>query len=126
MGMYDYLFINTNKLPISDEEKDNLGVTPGWQTKDFDCLLTDIHITDDGEILISKCVYIEVPKKDRLYPNANGLKGLFGSIVKDSEHFEKVLYDGCVEFYTNINDEFYEFKAIFVSGKLQSIIGGKY
>jgi len=30
MGMFDYLFINTGMLPISDEIKEKLGDDPGW------------------------------------------------------------------------------------------------
>jgi hypothetical protein len=50
MGMFDYLFIDTNMLPISDEEKIIIGNEPGWQTKDFYNTLTEIYITNDGEL----------------------------------------------------------------------------
>jgi hypothetical protein len=36
MGMFDTLYINTNRLPISRAEKKLLGENPEWQTKDWE------------------------------------------------------------------------------------------
>ena len=34
MGMFDNLIINTDKLPVTDEEKKLIGKNPNWQTKE--------------------------------------------------------------------------------------------
>ena len=65
MGMFDYLFIDTKMLPVSDEEKILIGNEPGWQTKDFDNILTEIYITNDGELKINRWEYDVVPKEER-------------------------------------------------------------
>lgn len=126
MGMFDYLFIDTNMLPVSEEEKRIIGNKPGWQTKDFDCSLTEIYITGDGFLKINRWKYIEVPKEERPYPNDDGIKGLMGSIRRSEEKLETVEHHGYVNFYSNVGDDWYEFNAKFTDGKLVEIKGGKY
>lgn len=125
MGMFDYLIINTDKLPVTDEEKKLIGENPGWQTKDFDCELTEIYITDEGELKINRWNYEEVTKEERPYPDGEGLLGLMGSLRRVNERLEKIEYHGCVFFYSIIGDDWYEFFAKFTDGKLVSIEGGK-
>ena len=36
MSMFDSLFINTEKLPVTDDEKKIIGDNREWQTKNFD------------------------------------------------------------------------------------------
>ena len=125
MGMYDNLIINTDKLPVTDEEKKLIGENPGWQTKDFDCDLTEIYITDEGELKINRWNYEEVPKEERPHPNGEGLLGLIGSLRRVNERLEAIQHHGYVNFYSNIGDDWYEFFAKFTDGKLVSIEGGK-
>ena len=107
MGMFDTLYINIEKLPISDEEKQLIDTNQDWQTKSLKRLLSKVYITDDGELKLSIFNFEDSKYNDEL---------------------ETLLYDGCVNFYTNIgNDDlnWYEFNAIFINGKLNSITGGK-
>ena len=121
MGMFDYLFIDKNMLPISDEEKIIIGDEPGWQTKDFDNVMTEIYITNDGELKINQWEYEDVPKEDRPFPDDDGIKGLFGSVRRSNENLETIPHHGYVNFYSSINREWYEFNAKFTDGKLVEI-----
>jgi hypothetical protein len=126
MGMYDYLFINTDKLPVSDEEKKIIGDNPGWQTKCLDCELTEVYITDDNELKVNKYELQPTPLEERPFPNGEGLKGLIGSLKRVNERLENIPYNGTINFYTNIQKEYwYEFNAKFIDGKLVEIVGGK-
>lgn len=123
--MFDNLIINTEKLPVSDEEKKAIGENPNWQTKDFDCILTEIYITDDGELKINRWNYEEVPKEERPHPDGEGILGLMGSLKRANERLETIPYHGYVNFYSDIKGNWYEFFAKFTNGKLECIEGGK-
>lgn len=125
MGMYDNLIINTDKLPVTDEEKKLIGKNPNWQTKDFDCNLTEVYITDEGELKINRWEYKEVPKEERPYPDEEGFFGLIGSLKPVNKRLETIEHHGYVRFYSKIGDDWYEFIAKFTDGKLISIEGGK-
>jgi len=125
MGMFDNLFINTDKLPVSDEEKVLIGNNPDWQTKDFDCDMTEIYITDEGELKINRWNYESVPKEERPHPDGEGLLGLMGSLRRVNERLETIPYHGYVNFYSKIKEDWYEFSAKFTNGKLECIEGGK-
>ena len=122
--MFDYLMINTDKLPVSEKEKKLIGENPGWQTKDFDCTMTEIFITDDGELKINQWEYEYVPKDERPHPDDDGLLGLVGSIRRVNERLITQPYHGYVNFYSFINDDWYVFNAKFTDGKLELIEGG--
>jgi hypothetical protein len=121
MGMFDYLFIDTNMLPISDEEKIIIGDEPGWQTKDFENIMTEIYITNDGELKINQWEYESVPKEERPHPDDDGLSGLVGSLRRSNENLETIPHHGYVNFYTSISKKWYEFNAKFTDGKLVEI-----
>jgi hypothetical protein len=121
MGMFDYLFIDKNMLPISDEEKIIIGDEPGWQTKDFDNVMTEIYITNDGELKINRWEYEVVPKEERPYPDDDGIKGMAGSLRRSNEKLEVIPHHGYVRFYSSINREWHEFNAKFTDGKLIEI-----
>jgi len=123
--MYDTLKIKTEMLPITDEEKHLLGENPDWQTKDFDCDLTEIYITDKGELKINRWDYEEVPKEERPYPDGEGLLGLMGGLRRVNKRLETIQHHGYVNFYSSIGNDWYEFFAKFRDGKLVSIEGGK-
>ena len=119
--MFDNLIINTDKLPVSDEEKKLIGKNPNWQTKDFDCDLTEIYITDEGELKINRWNYEEVPKEERPHPDGEGLWGLMGSLRRVNERLETTPYHGYVNFYSTVNNIWYEFNAKFTDGQLVNI-----
>jgi hypothetical protein len=121
MGMFDYLFIDTNMLPISDEEKIIIGDESEWQTKNFDNVMTEIYITNDGELKINQWEYEVVPKEERPHPDGDGIAGLVGSLRRSNEELETIPYHGYVNFYNSINREWYEFRAKFTDGKLIEI-----
>ncbi len=125
MGMFDNLIISTDKLPVTEEEKKLIGNNPGWQTKDFDCDMTEIYITDEGKLKINRWDYETVPRKERPYPDEDGLRSIMGSLRRINEHLEIIKHHGCVNFYSNIGKNWYEFRAKFTDGKLISIGGGK-
>ena len=119
--MFDYLFIDTNMLPISDEEKIIIGDEPGWQTKNFENIMTEIYITNDGELKINQWEYEVVPKEERPHPDDDGLSGLVGSLRRSNENLETIPHHGYVNFYTSISKKWYEFNAKFTDGKLVEI-----
>lgn len=121
MGMFDVVVINKNMLPLSDEEKNNIPDNPEWQTKSFENELTEIYITDDGELKVNRFEYETVPKEERPYPNAEGFLGLAGSLKRVNERLEKIEFHGIFNFYSYIGEEFYKFNAKFTDGKLESI-----
>ena len=124
MGMYDTLYINKNKLPLTEEEKNLINDDQEWQTKDLDCVLTEVYITDDGELKINNFEYEMVPEEQRPHPNAEGLLGLAGSIRRINERLETLNLTGMIKFYGTIKDKWYLFYARFENGKLQQIVGG--
>jgi hypothetical protein len=118
MGLFDTLYINTNKLPISDDEKKKLGDNTDFQTKSLDCIMTEIYITDDGFLDVNDFEYETVPQEERPYPNDEGLKGSFGSIRRVNERLERMKdFTGVIEFY-NLD---FDFIAFFKNGKLEKI-----
>ena len=123
--MFDTLIINTDKLPVTDEEKKLIGENFGWQTKDFDCNLTEIYITDEGELKINRWDYEKIQKEEIPHPNGEGLLGLIGSLKRVNERLEVIKHHGYINFYSNIGNDWYEFFAKFTDGKLAFINGGK-
>ena len=109
-------------MPLTDLEKQHLNESKGFQTKDFDCVLTDIFLEDEC-IKISRWTYEEVPVEERPHPIAEGLLGLQGSMRKTNERMEEVSdFHGLVNFYTFIDEEWYEFNAKYTDGKLKEIV----
>ena len=125
MGMFDTLYINIDKLPISDKEKETIGNDTEWQTKSFDCVLTEIYITDQNELKINRWNYEEVPLEDRPNPTKEGMLGFMGSVRRTNERLETMPYHGYINFYGNAGGDWYEFNAKFTDGQLQGIEGGK-
>lgn len=125
MGMYDDLYINTDKLPVTDEEKKIIGKNLNWQTKDFDCELTEIYITDEGELKVNRWNYEVVPKEERPHPDGVGLLEFNGWLRRVNERLEVIQYHGYVNFYSYIGNDLYEFFAKFTNGKLECIKGGR-
>lgn len=91
MGMFDYIRC---EAPLPD------GWTPDeLQTKDFACDLVTHVITKDGRLMLERIDETHlVPKKERPYPNEDGLLGMCGML-----RYERSLHDsnfhGIVNFY---------------------------
>ena len=119
MGMYDYLKISASKLPLSEEEKLIINDDTEWQTKDFDCLLTTVEITNEGKI---RYLDIEYDWDDNAKGGLYQLLGQLGAMVEKEKTWKDIPYNGHVNFYNIINNVVYEFKAIFVDNKLIKVI----
>lgn len=115
MGMYDNVHVPIDKLPVSDEEKKLIKKeNPNWQTKDFDCVLTDIHITDDGFLTIRKFEYgFDKTQKNRF--------GTMGVLTEENVRTEVIPHHGYFNFYSGVGGQWYDFMAKFTDGKLVSI-----
>jgi hypothetical protein len=91
MGMFDDLKISSIHLP----ERIKVYET-GWQTKSLECNLDFLIIDEEGNLF--KITYGEQPQ------------------IKIP-----VLHTGEVRFYQSIKDEWVEFVAFFVNGKMQGL-----
>ena len=106
MGMFDYLKISTNLLPLSESEKMEIGDNVVWHTKDVNKGLSTAEITDDGKLRYLEIEYVP--------DDASFLK------VREIGWIEIEMH-GFVNFYGKVNDTFYEFSAKFTDGNLVSI-----
>jgi hypothetical protein len=115
MGMFDYVKVNPAKLPLNEDEKKLLGGL--FQTKDFDCILTEIRITDNDQLEIDRFEYAW----DKNASSAiMGEKG--GGLVHKNQRTEIIPLHGYFNFYGhNKRDEWIEFVAKFTDGKMVSI-----
>jgi hypothetical protein len=119
MGMYDYLKISTNKLPLSDSEKLAIGENPNWQTKDFECKLSTAEITDDGKL---KYLDFRYEWDENIKSRSFELTGKLGGLVTKDEHWIELNdFHGYIRFYGNVKNVYYEFKAKFTDGQLVNI-----
>jgi hypothetical protein len=96
-------YLSIQNVTVSDEEKIIIGNEPGWQTKDFDNILTEIYITNDGELKINRWEYDVVPKEERPHPDDDGILGLAGSLERTNVRLETIPHHGYVNFYTFIS-----------------------
>jgi hypothetical protein len=122
MGMYDEVYVHANidlpEFPFSADRK--------FQTKHFDCLLDRFAITDNGRLTKETCVFEDVPEEERPYYNdpeyaTNPLLQYCGSIRKNVIGIHDTEFHGEFNFYSLINTEWFEYKAIFVHGELLDI-----
>jgi len=124
MGIYDILKISTSKLPLTDIEKLSIGENHVWQTKDFKCIMTTVEITDDGKLKFLDFRYEWDENLKSVISYLTGESG--GLVVKDEHWVELDDYHGYVNFYSSVNEVWYEFNAKFTDGKLVKIerVGG--
>lgn len=117
--MFDYLKVNINLLPLTDKEKVDLGNNPEWQTKSFECMLSTAEITDEGNLRFLNFKYEwDENVKSGMFQLTGEMGGL---VIKDEKWVELDSYHGYVNFYTNVNNIWYEFDAKFTDGKLVEI-----
>lgn len=116
MGMFDYLIINAEKLPVSSEEKAILK-NRVFQTKSLNKGLLSYVITNEDELIIQ---YI---KGEESVPYWRGVSGHDSEFVSDRDDFLSVKepFHGLLVFYTNIDNTWFEFEAKFTDGKMVAI-----
>jgi len=118
MGMFDYLKISASKLPLSDEERQIIDDSIIWQTKDFDCILTTVEITDEGKL---RYLDIEYDWDDNAKGGLHQLTGQLGGMVEKERKWKDIEYHGYIMFYDIVKGIGYKFKAKFTNGILVGI-----
>ena len=146
MGMFDNIIVDANILPdLTQEEKLLLNEVKGWQSKDFENILTDIHIVEDQELKykhsfvdrnfpyklqIKKSDWEEVPLDQRSHSDVSTILSLAGSIRETNIRIVDLNYTGTFIFYTTIRRDigigaketiWYEFVGQAENGKIKSI-----
>lgn len=106
MGMYDSLYISNSLLALTEAQQAVMPTNPGWQTKDFDCNLTEIYISDEGKLRINRWIDGE--------DNA-------GNFIRQNERLETIEHHGYIRFYSTIHRVWFEFRAKFTDGQLVEI-----
>ncbi len=89
-------------------------------------MLTEIHITDEGEFKVNQWEYEEVPKEERPHPEAEGVRAMKGCLRRVDQTLETILYHGYLRFYTGMKDKYdsytwFEFSAKFTDGRLVGV-----
>ena len=118
MGLYDYLKISASKLPLSSREKQIIDDSIIWQTKDFDCMLTVVRITNEGKV---RYLDVEYDWDDNAKGALYQLTGQLGGMVAKERKWIDIEYHGFVIFGNTVNGIEYKFKAKFTDGVLVSI-----
>lgn len=147
MGMFDNIIVDANILPdLTQEEKLLLNESKGWQTKNFENILTNVYIVEDKDLKyrhsfverkfpyklqIKESEWEEIPTDQRPYPNSdNGLMSLMGSMRETNIKIVDINYTGRFTFYTFLNKKisvgvketiWYEFIGQAENGKITSI-----
>ena len=101
MGLYDYLKISASKLPLSSREKQIIDDSIIWQTKDFDCILTTVEITNEGKV---RYLDIEYDWDDNVKGGLYQLTGQLGGMVAKGSKWKDIEYHGFIMFGNTIND----------------------
>ena len=96
MGMFDNVHIEKSLLPLTEDEKTEVGA---WQTKDFDCVMTTYYINSEGRLSVDTSNFLD--KEENIQPL--NLTGSFS------------FYD------LGSNQEWFEFIAFFENGQMSSI-----
>lgn len=104
MGMFDTLRCHY-PLPHSQLQEE------AFQTKDLECVLDDYSIAEEGHLILAKQ---RESRDDETAPF-----GFYLAVVREWD--ECLLFHGDLCFYTNLEDEWYEYVARFTAGKLQWI-----
>ncbi|TAG40974.1 MAG: hypothetical protein EAZ32_04760 [Cytophagia bacterium] len=105
MGMFDTIWVNSKRLPLSSEEQEALS-NQFFQTKSLEKLLIYYRITDEGDL-----EYLDklADSEEEAQPKKSG------KWVKIQD------IHGYITFYTSLDKEWFEFVAKFTDGKLVTI-----
>ena len=106
MGMFDTIWVNTKRSPISSEEQEALS-QQSFQTKSLEKLLLYYRITDEGDL--------EYLDKLADWEDEETTSKKSGKWVKITD------IHGYITFYTSLESEWFEFIAKFTDGKLVEI-----
>jgi hypothetical protein len=128
MGMFDRVIVNIGMLPLSHSEKQIIydasknDIEFDFQTKDFENVLTEIYITDDGLLQINDWEYETVTLEERPHSGATGLLKMAGCLRRVNQRLvTQEDYTGVFNFYTYFEKKLFEFNATFIHGKLEKI-----
>jgi hypothetical protein len=148
MGMFDNIIVDATILPdLTEGEKSLLNQVGGWQSKDFENILTDVYIVKDEslnfkhsfvdkifpyKLQIKEFEWEETPTDAKPFPNAeeNSLEYLMGSMRETNVRIVDLNYNGIFIFYTSVQEniseaakstKWYEFKGQAENGKIISI-----
>lgn len=116
MGMFDNIIINSEKLPVSSQEKELLK-NKIFQTKDLENCLLLYEITNEDELVL---LNTKEEKTSELIPHFIDMDDKEYTEEKNIVR-EKTPFHGFIRLYTSINKVWYEFKAKFTDDKLVSI-----
>jgi hypothetical protein len=106
MGMFDTIWVDSKRLPVSENEQQLLS-KESFQTKSLDRLLLNFRITDQGDL-----EYLDKLADWEEEENSTPKSGKWLKI-KDIH--------GYITFYTSLDKEWYEFIAKFTDGKLVDV-----
>lgn len=111
MGMFDDL---NCKYPLPNPEHNDLD----FQTKDTPSQFLNLYeIREDGT-LWEELYDIE----DQSDPDAEGIARCFGMMARVNYRWSKVeSFDGKIDFYTDVGEDWVEYSANFVNGALQTL-----
>lgn len=100
MGMFDRL-----KFSLNHPDFDPAAANIEFQTKDLDCCLDDYEITKEGRLVKHRWDWEQTPENEKPYPNAEGIKALFGSLRKKAGSYRVIdlNFHGDINFYGDIN-----------------------
>lgn len=106
MGMFDYVNIDPDLLPITDEQKRGCERNSYFQSKDWECKLSTLTITESRELEYEDFDYAWNKKEERL--------------IRENVKTVKLNLP-ILNFYASIGKEWFEFLAYFTDGKLDRI-----
>lgn len=110
MGMFDYVHC---EVPLPD------GYAGEFQTKDFNCFLSNILIRADGRLMIEDCDWEEVPLEERPAPNFP----LLGATRAINKRWRDLDFHGDFRFYgSRETGDWHEYLARFTHGDLEGIV----
>lgn len=107
MAIYDYLRISTDKLPLTDKEKEDIGENCEWRTKDFECIFSTAEITDEGKLRFLTFEYVW--DKNAESPVFTGGRGAF---TRKNEKWVEINKHGYINFYGFVYGKKYKIKQI--------------
>lgn len=116
MGMFDDIHIDINLLPLSEQEMELFTDEIKFQTKSLDNALSDYYITKEG-------LFEELYDLEREVGSTWNYRGkVFEVNIRTNKRLIKIEHHGFVQFYHQVGEEWFEFKAKFTDGKLVSIV----
>ncbi len=124
MGMFDYLKVEY-PLPLTADQL----ARAEWQTKDTPSQFMDEYrLTADGRLIEPQIERFTIPEDERPYckgkrpEDRTDLDKLFGMMGSRLLGEKDLHWHGGVSFYDSIDDEWFEFHALFENGTVKAIV----